>query len=60
MRATLRQIPAPLDLRSFRERLPSLAWSALPHGSLDFFDRRVLDSTGLPQDPLYRSITSQL
>ena len=36
------------------------AWSALPHGSLDFFNRRVLECTGLPQDRLYRSITSQL
>jgi hypothetical protein len=60
MSATPRQIPARLDLRSFRERIPSLAWSALPHGSLDFFNWRVLDCTGLPQDRLYGSITSQL
>jgi hypothetical protein len=62
MSATERQILAPfdlssLDLSSFRERIPALAWSALLHCFLDFFNRRFL---GLPQARLYGSITSQL
>jgi formate hydrogenlyase transcriptional activator len=44
-----------LELRSFIDRVPALAWSALPDGSLDFFNQRFRDYTGLPPDQLYGS-----
>jgi formate hydrogenlyase transcriptional activator len=49
------QSRTPLELRSFIDRLPALAWSALPDGSLDFFNQRFRDYTGLPPDQLYGS-----
>ncbi|HMI54337.1 MAG TPA: sigma-54-dependent Fis family transcriptional regulator [Candidatus Saccharimonadales bacterium] len=47
-----RQIPASLELRSFVDHLPALAWFALPDGSLDFFNQRLQDYTGLTPDQL--------
>jgi len=44
-----------LELRSFIDRIPALAWSALPDGSLDFFNQRFRDYTGLSSDQLYGS-----
>jgi len=49
------QSPTPLELRSFIDRVPALAWSALPDGSLDFFNQRFRDYTGLSSDQLYGS-----
>ncbi len=49
------QTPADSELRSFIDRVPALAWSALPDGSLDFFNQRFLDFTGLSPDQLYGS-----
>ena len=43
MSATERQIPAPLELRSFVDAIPTMAWSALADGSLDFFNQRFRD-----------------
>jgi len=44
-----------LELRSFIDRVPALAWSALPDGCLDFFNQRFRDYTGLSSDQLYGS-----
>jgi PAS domain S-box-containing protein len=49
------QSPTPLELRSFIDRVPALAWSALPDGSLDFFNQRFRDYTGFSSDQLYGS-----
>jgi len=49
------QNPTPLELRSFIDRVPALAWSALPDGSLDFFNQRFRDYTGLSSNQLYGS-----
>ena len=49
------QSPTPLELRSFIDRVPALAWSAPPDGSLDFFNQRFRDYTGLSSDQLYGS-----
>jgi len=46
---------APLELRAFIDRVPALAWSALPDGSLDFVNQRFRDYTGLSSDQLYGS-----
>jgi len=46
---------ATLDPRAFLDAAPALAWSALPDGSLDFFNQRFQDYTGLSADGLYRS-----
>ena len=55
MRTTEAQSLAPLELRSFIDRIPTMAWSALPDGSLDFFNRPFRDYTGLSPDQLYGS-----
>src|SRR5215470_11244069 len=47
------QIPAPLERRSFIDRIPTMAWSALPDGSLDFFNQPFRDYVGLSPDELY-------
>ena len=49
------QSPTPLELRSFIDRVPALAWSAPPDGSLDFFNQRFRDYTGLSSNQLYGS-----
>jgi len=41
--------------RSFIDAVPALAWSALPDGSLDFFNQRFQDYTGTSPDELYGS-----
>jgi PAS domain S-box-containing protein len=41
-----------LELRAFIDRVPALAWSALPDGSLDFFNKQFQDYTGLSPDQL--------
>src|SRR5215469_759045 len=41
-----------LDLRAFIDRVPALSWSALPDGSLDFFNKQFQDYTGLSSDQL--------
>jgi formate hydrogenlyase transcriptional activator len=46
---------AALDPRAFIDTAPALAWSALPDGSLDFFNQRFEDYTGLSGDGLYGS-----
>jgi len=43
------------ELRAFVDRVPVLAWSALPDGSLDFLNKRFRDYTGLSSDKLYGS-----
>jgi len=48
-----RQSAAPSELRSSIDRVPVLAWSALPDGSLDFFNQRFRDYTGLSPDQLH-------
>ena len=49
------KVAAPLELRAFIDGVPALAWSALPDGSLDFFNQRFRDYTGLSPDQLYGS-----
>jgi formate hydrogenlyase transcriptional activator len=46
------QKPASSELRSFIEQLPALAWSALPDGSLEFYNQRLQDFTGLTPEKL--------
>ncbi|HLK64307.1 MAG TPA: sigma 54-interacting transcriptional regulator [Bryobacteraceae bacterium] len=41
-----------LELRALIDGVPGLAWSALPDGSLDFFNRQFEDYTGLNSDQL--------
>src|SRR5262249_52944107 len=53
MNTTERQLPAPLELRSFLERIPTMAWSALPDGSLDFCNQPFRDYVRLSPDQLY-------
>lgn len=48
-----RQLPAPLELRSFLERIPTMAWLALPDGSLDFCNQPFGDYVRLSPDQLY-------
>jgi formate hydrogenlyase transcriptional activator len=55
MRTTECKITAPSELISFIDRIPTIAWSALPDGSLDFFNRPFRDYTGLSADQLYGS-----
>lgn len=38
------------ELREVIEKIPSMAWSAAPDGSADFFNRRWLDYAGLTAD----------
>jgi len=52
MRMSERQNSGSLELRSFIDRVPAFAWSALPDGSLDFFNGRFQDYTGLSADQL--------
>ena len=49
------QSRAPLELRAFVDRIPALAWSALPDGSLEFFNQQFRDYTGLSSDQLHGS-----
>jgi formate hydrogenlyase transcriptional activator len=44
-----------LDLRAYIDGVPALAWSALPDGSLDFFNHRFQDYTRLSLNELYGS-----
>lgn len=44
-----------LELRAFIDGVPALAWSALPEGSQDFFNRQFEDYTGLTSDQLHGS-----
>ena len=44
-----------LELRSFLDRVPTMAWSALADGSLDFFNQQFRDYTGLSRDQLHGS-----
>ncbi|HXW93863.1 MAG TPA: PAS domain-containing protein, partial [Terriglobales bacterium] len=53
MSATERQLSAPLELRTFLDRIPTMAWSALADGSLDFFNQPFRDYVGLSPDELY-------
>jgi formate hydrogenlyase transcriptional activator len=46
------QTRATLELHAFIDGIPGLAWSALPDGYLDFFNRSFLDYTGLSSDQL--------
>jgi len=59
MTANERQIPAPADLCSTRERIPAVGSSVLPHHGLEVFNQRFFDCAGRPQVRLYRFITSQ-
>jgi formate hydrogenlyase transcriptional activator len=45
----------PLDLRAFIDRVPALAWSALPDGSLDYVNQRFQDYAELLPGQLYGS-----
>ena len=54
MSTTERQIPTPLELHSFLDRVPTMAWSALADGSLDFFNQPFRDYVGLSSDDLHR------
>jgi formate hydrogenlyase transcriptional activator len=40
----------PVELRAFVDGVPALAWSALPDGAPEFFNRRFPDYTGIPPD----------
>jgi len=44
-----------VELRAFIDGIPALAWSALPDGSLEFFNQPFCDYTGLSSDRLYGS-----
>jgi formate hydrogenlyase transcriptional activator len=44
---------APLEVRAFIDRVPALAWTALPDGSLDFLNQRFREYTGLSSEQLY-------
>ena len=46
------QTQAALDLRAFVDSVLTIAWSALPDGSLDFINQRFRDYTGLSSDQL--------
>jgi formate hydrogenlyase transcriptional activator len=52
MNTNERQSPVSPELRSSIDRVPALAWSALPDGSLDFLNQRFQDYTGLTADQL--------
>jgi formate hydrogenlyase transcriptional activator len=55
MSATEGHSPVSPDMRSFLDRIPALAWAALPDGSLDFVNQRFRDYTGLSTDQLQGS-----
>lgn len=55
MTASEGQSRAHLEPPAFIDRVPALAWSALPDGSLDFINQRFLDYTGLSPDQLHGS-----
>ena len=55
MSASESQNPASLELRSFIDRVPALAWSAHPDGSLDYCSQQFLEYTGRSPDQLYGS-----
>ena len=38
------------SLRSLADSIPAIAWSALPDGSFEYFNKRMVDFTGLPDD----------
>ena len=42
----------PLGLRAFLNRVPALAWSALPDGSLEYVNQRFRDYSGILTDQL--------
>jgi formate hydrogenlyase transcriptional activator len=44
---------ASFELRSFLDRIPTMAWSALPDGSLDFCNQPFRDYARLSPDQLY-------
>lgn len=46
------QTQAALDLRAFVDSVLTIAWSALPDGSLDFINQRFRDYTGLSSEQL--------
>jgi len=37
-------------LRSFADSIPAIAWSATPDGHFEYFNKRLVDFTGLPDD----------
>jgi PAS domain S-box-containing protein len=37
-------------LRTFADSIPAIAWSATPDGHFEYFNRRMVDFTGLPDD----------
>jgi PAS domain S-box-containing protein len=53
MSATGDQIPVPLELLSFLDSIPTMTWSALADGSVDFFNQAFRDYVGLSPDQLY-------
>ena len=46
------QSPATQKVRAFLDAVLTIAWSALPDGSLDFINQRFLDFTGLSSEQL--------
>jgi formate hydrogenlyase transcriptional activator len=52
MSASEGQSPATLKVRAFLDAVLTIAWSALPDGSLDFVNQRFRDYTGLSSDQL--------
>jgi len=52
MKASIGQTRATLNLRSFIDAVLTIAWSALPDGSLDFVNQRFREYTGLSSDQL--------
>ena len=52
MSTSAEQSRAALDLRAFIDSVLTIAWSALPDGSLDFINQQFRDYTGLPSDQL--------
>ena len=51
-KASNREARESKELRAFIDSVPALSWSALPDGSLDFFNKQFLDYTGLSSDHL--------
>jgi formate hydrogenlyase transcriptional activator len=52
MSTSVSQTRATLNLRSFIDAVLTIAWSALPDGSLDFVNQRFREYTGLSSDQL--------
>jgi PAS domain S-box-containing protein len=48
-----RRTQAPLELRAFIDNIPALAWTALPDGSVECFNQKFIDYSGLSPQQIY-------